>query len=92
MEQNKNTINTFIQKKNCRNNLCYIHSVLTAQITQCASTRETKKLMLYKDIIPAYCQNQTEHINSMEDCADKRQFLALNLAVHRKATWPYMVR
>jgi len=68
----------------CRINVHYIHSNLTSQRTQCASTRETKKLMLYRDIIPAYCQNQTEYINSIKDYVDKRQFLVLNPASAQK--------
>jgi hypothetical protein len=45
--------------------LIYKNSVLTSQETRRFSYTKTNRLMLFREIIAVYCENNTEHINTL---------------------------
>jgi hypothetical protein len=48
----------------CRD-FIYKNSVRTAQETHYVSTTETNRLMLFGETVAVYCENHTEHINTL---------------------------
>jgi hypothetical protein len=57
-----------------------IISVRTSQETHSVSIATTNRLMLFREIIAVYCENHTEHINTL--CGQNVGFSILKLLVH----------
>jgi hypothetical protein len=55
--QNTNTL--------CGQNAVYINSVRTSQETYYVSATETNRLMMFRETVAVYCENHTEHINTL---------------------------
>jgi hypothetical protein len=47
----------------------YKHSVLSTQETHYGSATEPNRLMLFKETVAVYCENHTEHTNTL--CGQK---------------------
>jgi hypothetical protein len=50
----------------------YLYSVRTSQETQYVSATKPNRLMLFREIIAVYCENHTEHINTL--CGQNAEF------------------
>jgi hypothetical protein len=59
-------------------------SVRTSQETHYVSTTKTNRLMLFKETVTVYCENHTEHINTL--CRQNAEILYIRLQFvpHRK--------
>jgi hypothetical protein len=55
----------------------YSNSVRTSQETRYVSATKTNRLMLFKETVTVYCENNTEHTNTL--CGQKIKFVP-----HRK--------
>jgi hypothetical protein len=60
--------------------ILYKKSVGTSQETHYVSATKTKRLMLFKETVAVYCENYTEHINTL--CWQNAEFSVLKLVVH----------
>jgi hypothetical protein len=54
-------------------------SVRTSQKTQCASIRKKNQLILYREIIVAFCEDYKEHTNTLVQ--ESAELLLLNKSV-----------
>jgi hypothetical protein len=50
----------------------YKNSVRTSQETNYVSTTKTNRLMLFGETVAVYCENHTEHINTL--CGQNAEF------------------
>jgi hypothetical protein len=53
--------------------MMYTNCVRTSQETHYVSATKTNRLMLFREIIAVYCENRTEHINTL--CGQNAEFL-----------------
>jgi hypothetical protein len=58
----------------------YKNSVRTSQETHCVSATETNRLMLFGETVAVYCENHTEHINTV--CGQNAEFSVLKNVVY----------
>jgi predicted Zn-dependent protease with MMP-like domain len=56
----------------------YENSVRTSQETHYVSATKPNRLMLFREMISVYCENHTEHINTL--CGQNVEFLILDRA------------
>jgi hypothetical protein len=56
------------------------YSICTAQWTQCAFTSKTNRLMLYTELMAAYCEKYTKNTNTQ--CGQYVELLMLHMALH----------
>jgi hypothetical protein len=73
-------IHTYTVWAECRD-FIYKNSVCTSQETHYVSATETNRLILFGETVAVYCENHTEHINTLceQNC---RVVLMLKRAVH----------
>jgi hypothetical protein len=49
----------------CGQNVVYVNPFRTSQKTHYVSATKTNRLILFREIIAVYCENHTEHINTL---------------------------
>jgi hypothetical protein len=70
-ENHTEHINT-LRVQNAKTLYIYMNSVHTSQETHYVSGRKPNRLMLFREIIAVYCENHTEHIDTL--CGQNAEF------------------
>jgi hypothetical protein len=65
-------------------NTLYKNSIRTSQETHHVSATETNRLMLFGEVIAVYCENHTEHINTLCGQNAETLYIRIQFVPHRK--------
>jgi hypothetical protein len=64
--------------------IVYKNSVRTSQETHYVSATETNRLMLFGETIAVYCENHTEHVNTLCGQNAETLYIRIQFVPHRK--------